>query len=230
MNQLAILLAYLNMPLQLAGFGTTVLELLSFVLSVLTVWLNIRQTHWAWLFSIASSAAYGLVFFGARLYGDMGLQLVFITVSIWGWYQWLHGDDSHEQLPVSVLEVRGRWIAAAGWIAGFVLLAWFLKSYTDTDVPNADGFLTAGSLVGQLLLSRKKVENWHVWIIVDVLYVGLYLHKHLLLTAVLYAVFVGMAVVGLRAWQQDADAGPGAGGNGGGKRGPGADPRGLVLE
>jgi nicotinamide mononucleotide transporter len=210
MNALSVLLEYANLPLHLAGFATTPLELLSFILSVATVWLNIRQSHWGWLFAIISSATYGLVFYGSRLYGDMGLQLVFITVSIFGWYQWLHGDDSHDRLPVTTLDARGRWIAAAAWLAGFVVLAWFLKSYTDTDVPHSDGFLTAGSLVGQLLLSRKKVENWHVWIIVDVLYVALYLHKHLILTAILYAVFVGMAVVGLRAWtgasNDDSDA------------------------
>ncbi|GJI99702.1 nucleoside transporter [Duganella rhizosphaerae] len=207
MNELSVLLGYLNMPWHLAGVATSPLELVSFVLSVATVWLNIRQSHWGWLFAIISSATYGLVFFGSRLYGDMGLQLVFIAVSFFGWYQWLHGDDSHERLPVSTLDARGRWWAAGGWLAGFALLAWFLKTYTDTDVPNSDGFLTAGSLVGQLLLSRKKVENWHVWIIVDVLYVALYLHKHLVLTAVLYAVFVGMAVIGLRAWSHDTTDG-----------------------
>lgn len=206
MGALSVLLGYLNLPLHLAGFVTTPLELMSFLLSVATVWLNIRQSHWAWLFAIISSATYGLVFYGSRLYGDMGLQLVFITVSFWGWYQWLHGDETHDQLPVTSLDARGRWIGVAGWAVGFVLLAWFLKTWTDTDVPMSDGFLTAGSLVGQLLLSRKKVENWHVWIIVDVLYVALYLHKHLILTAVLYAVFVGMAVIGLRAWQQSTGA------------------------
>lgn len=207
MNVLTLLLGYANMPLHLAVFATTPLELLSFLLSVATVWLNIRQSHWGWLFAIISSATYGLVFYGSRLYGDMGLQLVFIAVSVFGWYQWLHGDDSHDKLPVTSLSARGRWLAAGAWLAGFVLLAWFLKSYTDTDVPNSDAFLTAGSLVGQLLLSRKKIENWHVWIIVDVLYVGLYLHKHLMLTAILYAIFVGMAVIGLRTWSGDTHAG-----------------------
>ncbi|MFS2137644.1 nicotinamide riboside transporter PnuC [Duganella sp. Dugasp56] len=212
MNELSVLLGYANTLWHLAGFVTTPLELVSFILSVATVWLNIRQSHWGWLFAIISSVTYGLVFFGSRLYGDMGLQLVFITVSFYGWYQWLHGDDSHDRLPVTALNARGRWSAAAGWLVGFALLAWFLKSYTDTDVPNADGFLTAGSLVGQLLLSRKKIENWHVWIIVDVLYVALYLHKHLMLTAVLYAVFVGMAVIGLRAWSEDGQSADGGAG------------------
>ncbi|MES2264029.1 MAG: nicotinamide riboside transporter PnuC [Pseudomonadota bacterium] len=194
----------MNETLALFGLSTTPLELLSFLLSVATVWLNIRQNHWAWLLAIVSSATYGVVFFGARLYGDMALQLVFITVSFWGWYQWLHGDATHDRLPVTRLDRRGLLAAGAGWLAGFIVLAWFLKHYTDTDVPNMDGFLTAGSLVGQVLLSRKKLENWHAWIIVDVLYVGLYVHKHLMLTAVLYAMFVGMAVIGLLAWKRSA--------------------------
>ena len=192
----------MNESLTLLGLSTTPLELISFALSVAVVWLNIRQNHWAWLFAIVSSATYGVVFYGARLYGDMALQLVFITVSIWGWYQWLRGDDSHDQLAVTVLPAKGRWLAIAGWLLGFGVLAWFLKSFTDTDVPYADGFLTAGSLVGQLLLSRKKLENWHVWIVVDILYVALYVHKGLMLTAVLYAMFVVMAAIGLVAWRR----------------------------
>ncbi|WP_317203001.1 nicotinamide riboside transporter PnuC [Janthinobacterium sp.] len=183
------------------GLSTSPLELISFLLALCNVLLNIRQSHWAWLFAIVSSATYALVFFDARLYGDMGLQLVFIAISIWGWWQWLRGAALGLQLPVTRLDGRGWRAAGAGWLLGFVALAWFLKSYTDTDVPHADGFLTAGSLLGQLLLSRKKLENWHVWIVVDLLYVGLYVYKNLMLTALLYAVFVAMAVLGLRAWR-----------------------------
>lgn len=193
----------MNDTLTLAGLTTTPLELISFLLAATTVVLNIRQKHWAWLFSIASSSTYAVVFFDARLYGDMGLQFVFIGASIWGWWQWLHGADN-QPLVVSWLKPRERVWAVAGWLAGFVLLAGFLDHFTDTDVPYADGFLTAGSLVGQLLLGRKKIENWHVWIAVDVLYVGLYVYKGLMLTAVLYAVFVLLAWTGLRAWSNIA--------------------------
>ena len=190
----------MNETLPLLGFTTTPLELISFVLSVITVALNIRQTHWAWLFSILSSGTYAVVFFGALLYGDMALQLVFIAVSVWGWYQWLYGGARHASLHVTRLHRRGIAYSVAAWIAGFVLIALFLRTYTNTDVPHIDGFLTAGSLVGQLLLSRKKVENWHVWIAVDVLYVGLYVYKGLMLTAILYAIFVVLAWIGLRTW------------------------------
>lgn len=199
--------ARMNDTLAFFGFATTPLELTSFALAVTTVLLNIRQNHWAWLFSIASSSTYAVVFFDARLYGDSGLQLVFIAASVWGWRQWLRGAGEAKLVVTRVGRAGWAW-ALAGWGAGFLALSWFLKTYTNTDVPHIDGFLTAGSLVGQLLLARKKVENWHVWVIVDVLYVGLYIYKDLHVTAVLYAVFVLLAMRGLRAWSNIAGARP----------------------
>jgi nicotinamide mononucleotide transporter len=195
----------MNDTLAFLGFSTTPLELISFVLSVITVLLTIRQNHWAWLFGIISSAAYGAVFVDARLYGDAGLQGVFIAASLWGWYQWLRGAGG---APLVVTRLsRAGWVwSALAWLAGFAVLAAFLKAYTNTDVPHADGFLTAGSLVGQFLLARKKVENWHAWLAVDVLYVGLYVYKGLMLTALLYAAFVVLAAIGLRAWNNVAVA------------------------
>lgn len=184
------------------GLVTTPLELISFILSIIMVAMNIRQVHWAWLFSILSSGLYAMVFLDARLYGDMGLQFVFILTSIWGWHLWLWGDREHNSLAVSRLTMKSGMNSVLGWLLGFALIAWFLKTYTDTDVPYADGFLTAGSLLGQVLLSRKKIENWLVWIAVDVLYIGLYLYKGLNLTAALYAVFVIMAIIGWRTWSK----------------------------
>lgn len=194
----------MNDPIVLFGLTTSALELISFVLSITTVVLNIRQNPWAWFFAIASSAMYGIVFFGSRLYGDMGLQVVFIIMAMWGWYLWLYGGDKHEALIVSRSSNIGWAWGIAGWIAGFAILALFLDHYTDSDVPNIDGFLTAGSLLGTLLLSRKKVENWIVWMVVDILYVGLYIHKGLHLTAVLYALFVVLAAIGLVTWYRES--------------------------
>jgi nicotinamide mononucleotide transporter len=198
----------MNDPLSFLGFPTTPLELISFVLSIVTVLLNIRRIHWAWLFAIVSSATYGVVFFEARLYGDAGLQAVFIAASAWGWYEWLRGTGKDDEpLVVTRLDRKGWTWSLAGWGLGFLALSWFLHGYTDTDVPHMDGFLTAGSLLGTLLAARKKVENWHVWIAVDILYVGLYVYKDLHLTAVLYAVFVAMAALGLRTWARAAREG-----------------------
>ena len=190
----------MNDSIPFFAWQTTPLEILSFVLSVLTVLLNIRQIHWAWLFSILSSALYGIVFFSSRLYGDSGLQMVFVVVSVYGWYCWLQGDKQSQEMPVTSLNLMQRFAAILAWLSVFVILSLFLKTYTDSDVPYMDGFLTAGSLVGQLLLSRKKIENWLIWIAVDVLYVGLYLSKGLVLTAILYGIFVVLAAIGLKQW------------------------------
>jgi len=206
----------MNDSLFILGFKTTPLELMSFILSIATVLLNIRRKHWAWLFAIVSSAMYAFVFFDARLYGDAGLQGVFIVAAAWGWYQWLKGgrlsagaSAAADAAPLVVTRLdRAGWIASlAGWALGYGVLWAFLRHFTDTDVPGTDAFLTAGSLLGTLLTARKKVENWHTWIVVDVIYVGLYLHKHLYLTAVLYALFVAMAAVGLRTWSRAAREG-----------------------
>ena len=196
----------MNDTLLLPGFATTPLELVSFVLSVITVALNIRQSHWGWLFAIISSATYAVVFYGSKLYGDMGLQFVFIIVSVWGWHQWLHGGTQRSVLQVSLMSARNWRMSLLAWALGFVALAFFLGRYTDTDVPRMDGFLTAGSLLAQVMMSRKKLENWLVWIAVDILYIGLYLYKQLILTAGLYALFIGMAVIGYYAWKKTVPA------------------------
>jgi nicotinamide mononucleotide transporter len=194
----------MNQTLQLfAGVSTTPLELISFLLSVVTVACNIRQIHWGWLFAILSSALYSIVFFDAKLYGDMALQFVFIIVSFWGWQQWLKANPEMKKetsLAVTRCSSHALLLAGFAWLLMFGASYLFLRYYTDTDVPAYDGFLTAGSLLGQVLLSRKKLENWHVWIIVDVLYVALYAYKHLMLTALLYGVFVFMAIHGAKAW------------------------------
>ncbi|GAA4028857.1 nicotinamide riboside transporter PnuC [Actimicrobium antarcticum] len=192
----------MNDPLQLFGLTTAPLELVSFILALITVLLTIRQNHWGWLFSIISSGTYAAVFLQSRLYGDAGLQVVFIVLSVWGWYQWLYGGVAQSPLTVTSLSPRGWLRSGLAWLAGFAILSLFLTSFTDTDVPYADGFLTAGSLLGQWLLSRKKLENWHVWIVVDLLYIALYLYKGLALTAILYGIFVVMAVIGLRTWRK----------------------------
>lgn len=186
----------------LNSLQTSPLEIVSFTLAIVMVLLNIRQSPWAWLFSIASAALYAIVFFQAKIYGDMALQFFFIAVSLWGWHQWLFGGRMHRGVTVSRLTRRGLALTGLAWLIAYLAIAFLLTMMTDTDVPHIDAFLTGGSLIGQFLLSRKKLENWHMWIVIDLLYIGLYLHKHLYLTALLYALFVVMAAIGLLAWKK----------------------------
>lgn len=193
MNDTFLLLGLIN---------TSSLEILSVTLAIAMVLLNIKQSPWAWLFAIASAGLYAIVFYEAKIYGDMALQFVFVAISLWGWYQWLFGGGDRQGIAVSRLTTKGWLIVAATWALAYAIVAAILQAFTDTDVVHIDAFLTAGSLVAQYLLTRKTIENWHLWIGIDLLYIGLYLHKDLYLTAVLYGLFAILALVGLLSWKK----------------------------
>lgn len=188
------------------GAPATWLELVAVVLALLMVALNMRVHPLAWPLAIASSLLYFLLFWDSRLYGEAGLQIFFVTVALWGWWQWLRGTmDDGSALRVRALRRR----EAIGCLVALALawpaLALFLDHRTDSDVPWFDAFPTAASLVGQWLLGRKYVENWLVWLGVNVVSVALFAFKGLWLTVLLYAVFVVLSVLGWRAWRRLAE-------------------------
>jgi nicotinamide mononucleotide transporter len=146
---------------------------------------------------------YFALFWRSRLYGDAGLQIFFAVVALWGWFQWLRGVRADgTQLRVARLKTRGLVLTLGACALLWPATGFFLKTYTDTDVPWWDAFPTAVSLVGQFLLGRKFIENWAVWIAVNVVSVGLFAYKELWLTVALYTVFIALSVVGWRAWRQ----------------------------
>lgn len=193
------------------GSPVTWLEIAACVLSVWMVVCNWRVNPLAWPLAMASSALYALLFVDARLYGEAGLQLVFIAVAVWGWWQWLRGKgDGGRPLVVHALTPRQRWQVAAATLAAWPALGLVLSS-TDNTVPYLDALPTVGSLAGQFLLGRKLIENWPVWIAVNLFSVGLFAIKGLWLTMLLYALFTAMAVIGWRAWSRlAAQASPAA--------------------
>jgi nicotinamide mononucleotide transporter len=187
------------------GAPATWLELVAFVLALAMVGFNIRVNPLGWPLAIVSSLLYFFLFWDNRLYGDASLQIVFATVALWGWWQWLRGTaEDGTALHVRRLGVRGRWACVAVLALAWPALGLFLKHFTDTDVPWWDAFPTAASLVGQWLLGRKYVENWPTWIVVNTVSVGLFAYKGLWLTVLLYTVFIGLSVLGWRAWRQRA--------------------------
>jgi nicotinamide mononucleotide transporter len=177
-------------------------EVVGVVTGVLAVWLTTRQKIWCWPVGIVSVGSFIVVFFRAKLYAAMGLQAVYVGLAAYGWYAWLHGGEDHSGLKVSRLPrslalglaVAG---AAATGIAGY-----WLRARTDEALPYLDGFTTSFSLVAQWMQTRKFLENWAVWAVVDVVYVGMSLSQGLTLTAGLYAVYIGLALLGFRDWRR----------------------------
>ena len=184
-----------------AGTPFTWLELLATLLAVWMVACNLRVNPLGWPLAMASSALYGLLFVHSKLYGEAALQLVFITLGAWGWWQWLRATQASGQgLQVRQLSPRQRGLALAATLVAWPLLGALLARLTDSDVPYLDALPTVGSLLGQYLLARKWVDNWPTWVAVNLFSVVLFATKGLWLTTALYALFVLMALVGWRAW------------------------------
>jgi nicotinamide mononucleotide transporter len=192
------------------GSPVTGLEIIAVVLSVWMVICNMRVDPLAWPLAITASLLYGVLFATSRLYGEAALQLFFVAVSAWGWHQWLRGRGAGgAPLRVHRLGPDARWRVAAATLAAWPVLGLVLQQATDSDVPFLDALPTVGSIAGQLLLGRKLIENWPVWVAVDVFSVGLFAFKGLWLTVALYALFAVMALLGWRQWRTHLEAGRG---------------------
>ena len=197
-------LAFLNSPaFLLFGSPASWAEVIGAVLGISMVACNIKEIHWGWPLAFASSAMYYLVFWGSQLFGDASLQIFFAAMAAWGWWQWLRGvrgDGSALKIQTLSNQSTIKLIAVCAilWLATGL----FLLKFTTTDVPWWDAFPTALSIVATFLLGRKYIENWPMWIVVNIVGIALFAYKGLWLTVGLYAVFAAMAVVGWQAWRQ----------------------------
>lgn len=180
---------------------TSVLEWLATISGFLCVYLAAKQHILNWPISIISVAIYAYLFYHSKLYGDAILQIYFFGTAIYGWYFWRKISTQAERPIRQISRKQGFYILLA--ILGLTLcLGLGLDTYTDSDVPYIDAFCTAMSFVAQFLMTRKILQNWLLWIVVDLCYIPLYLHKNLLLTAVLYFAFTLVAWKGYQDWKK----------------------------
>lgn len=163
------------------------------------VWLVVREHVWNWPIGILNNAFFLVLFWQAGLFADSLLQVVYAGIAVWGWWAWLHGDRGGPLVVTRAprTALGGTLIATA--VATF-LLGELLARFTPSTVPYMDALTTCLSLGATYLQGRKHLESWVLWITADVFYIGLYLHKDLLLTAAVYAVFLAMCFVGWRRW------------------------------
>lgn len=197
----------LDTAFTLFGSEVTWLEVVAFALALGCVILNVLEIHWAWPLSIAASLLYAWLFFVNRLYGDVAVQVFFVGVSVWGWYQWLFGRRAGAAGAAAPLHIESLGTArlagvAVLWLALWPVVGALLARYTDSDVPYFNAFPTVGSFIGQILLALKFVETWPVWLIVNAVSVALYASKSLWLTLLLYVIFAMLAMAGWRRWRR----------------------------
>lgn len=181
------------------------LEPVAVVFGLANIGLLVRRSIWNFPFAIAMVSLYAVIFFDQRLYAEAGLQLFFAAVNIYGWWLWQRAGGAEDRVAVRWLG----WPARIAWLA-FVLVTTFalgtlLERFTDAAMPYPDAAIAAASIAAQFLLSFRRVENWVLWIVIDIGAIALYIVRGLDLTAGLYAAFLVLSVLGLREWMKAAD-------------------------
>lgn len=185
----------------LAGmFGTRPVEITAVCLGILNITLLIRRSIWNYPFGICMVTLYAFIFYEARLYSDMLLQGFFFALQAYGWWYWLQGMPEDGHIRVRFLNLRQWTLSVVTAVIGVAALGTVMMRYTDADLPYWDATTTVLSMIAQLMLARRYLENWILWIIVDVLAIGIYFVKGLYPTMVLYSIFLVMATGGLIAW------------------------------
>ena len=184
----------------------SLLEIIAAVIGAVSVYLSVRQNIWSWPTAIVNVVVYAVVFYQSKLYADMGLQVIYAGLSVYGWYEWLYGGANRTELHVSRTSSRLGATLAVIALVGSALLGTLLWRATDAALPFMDASLSSTSLVAQWMMTKKKLENWLVWITVDVLYIGMFIFKHLYVTAGLYVVFLVLAVRGYVDWRRSLAA------------------------
>lgn len=176
------------------------IEWIAAALGLANIALLVRRSVWNYPFGMAMVALYGVVFFEARLYGESGLQLFFFAAQAWGWALWVRAGGGDSQVPVRWLGNFSRLVWATATAALALNLGWVMHRFTDASLPYADAAIAGASIAAQILLAFRRIENWVLWIAIDLGSIAVYVAKGLWPTAALYVVFLGMSVLGLREW------------------------------
>ena len=177
-------------------------EWIAAIAGAISVYLSARENIWSWPTAIVNVGLYIFIFQASGLYSDMGLQVVYLVLSIYGWYEWLHGGANKSRLEVSKASGRVWLISGVAGALGWVVIWSITRRLHGVSIPSIDAGLTATSLVAQWMMTRKILENWILWIVADIVYVPMYIYKHLYVTSGLYLVFLVLAVMGFVEWKR----------------------------
>ena len=182
------------------------IEIVAAIFGVVSVFLSVRQNIWSWPTAIVNVGLYIVVFFNSKLYGDTGLQVVYVIVNVYGWYHWLYGGKNHTELLVSRTSLKlGALLVTLGAV-GTAILGTVLARKTDAALPYVDSLTTSTSLIAQWMMTRKLLETWIIWVAVDVIYIGMYIFKHLYPTAGLYLIWLILSAMGYVEWRRSLRA------------------------
>ena len=180
-----------------------VLQIVGTLLGLLYLWLEYKANIWLWIVGAIMPVVHGVLYLNSGIYADAAMQLYYVLAGIYGLCVWLRGTKRAERV-VSIQHTPSKWIfpLVAVYVVLHVAMYYVLSEFTDSRVPFFDSMSTALSIVAMWMLSRKLVEQWLVWLVVDMISVGLYLYKGIPITAMLYTLYCALAVVGYMRWRK----------------------------
>lgn len=186
------------------------IEIFGVVTGILYVILEVKQNRLLWPLGLLTSATYVYVFFNGKFYADMGLQVYYVLISIYGWYYWSRGGQRSDTGELQVVRggKRQLFILFLVFVISWAGIYFLLDRLTDSSVPLGDSFTTALALVATWMLARKIIEHWFLWIIANLVSIALYIYKGLYPTVILYAVYTAMAVYGYLEWKKSIKGEP----------------------
>ena len=183
------------------GLEITWIEFFGVIFNLLGVWLTIKKSKYCFPAGIIGVALYVIYYFQIKLYADTLLQIFYIGLLAYGWIQWNKSGNENEFVVTSVLPRQ--WLLLVFICIGSTLLiGTVFHVFTDAAIPYLDALLTSMSLIAQWLVAKKKLENWVIWIVADIIYVGLFIFKESYPTAILYFIFILLAVGGYFNWKK----------------------------
>ncbi|MEM7107444.1 MAG: nicotinamide riboside transporter PnuC [Bacteroidota bacterium] len=183
-------------------YSLEALEASGMVFGLLAVYFLIRENILTWPAGIAYVLVSFVIFGREKLYGDFALHVVFLILNVYGWWFWAkNSSEKKTELPITTYPLK---IQLSLWLISIsgAFVSGYSLSKSDASLPYWDSATTALSLTGMWLTARKKIESWHFWLVVDVLATGIYFYKGIYFYAILYSVYIGMAVAGFLAWNK----------------------------
>lgn len=180
------------------------IEVIGSIAGLVYIYFSIKQLIWLWPLGILTSLLYFFIFFEAKFYADMALQLYYIYISIYGWNYWSKNKTNNEEKVPVITSSLKEWIVFVLLTIIFsVIIGIGLDNFTDSPLPYWDAFTTAGSIIATWMLARKYLEQWLFWIIIDFVSMGAYIYKNLYPTSILFGIYTVMAGIGYLNWRKD---------------------------
>lgn len=184
------------------------IEWIAAAFGVINIALIVFRSHWNYLFGLVMVALYFFIFWEQRLFAESALQVFFFAAQCWGWWLWLKVGGEGSKVPVQWLDWRSRWVWLAALSAISLNASWLMGKYTTAAAPWIDTPIAVFSVGAQILLAFRRIENWVLWIAIDVVSIWLYIMRDLEPTAGLYGGFLVMSLFGLKEWIEASRANP----------------------